>query len=165
MDNRELNKALRDRARDLGLCDKWYDEWDKDCTRQELIEKYLKGIDFCIKHDYPKLYFIKTFFPNEQLAMNGIFVDENIDALNVNTAVALGKSTGTIRYEGQHAGTIYTRHESSIEVTAMEGARVFVEVWDDSKVKVITDEESKAFVYWHGGEIVRSGNVTVRNRR
>lgn len=165
METKELNKSLRLRARELGLCDKWYDGWDKGSTRQELIDKYLEGIDFCIANDYPKLEFIKAQFPQKLLFVNGIFVDDKVDAVNLKTAVLLGESSGKLYYNGLYTGNVYVRHSSVLQIEAVGGARVFVEVYDNALVTVAADSESKVFVYWHGGSVKTDGSVVVRDRR
>jgi len=164
MDSKELNKVLKGRAIELGLCEKWQSEWDKEETKQELIEKYLKGIDFCISHDYPKLEFIKAYFPKNLLFQNGIFVDDKVDAINIKTAVLLGESSGKVRYEGLRAGSVYVRHSSVLRIEAVEGARVFVEIYDDCIVTVTADEHSKVFIYQHGGHVKSDGNVIIRDK-
>ena len=128
MENKELNKALRERARELGLCDQWYKEWDKNSSKQELIKKYLDGIDFCIKHNYPNIEFAKAYFPKNLLRLNCIFIDDRFDIQNANKVVTLGKSSGRIQYEGLMTGDVYVRHQSLVEINAKDGARVFVEV-------------------------------------
>lgn len=168
MEGKELNKVLRDRARVLGLCDQWYDGWDKEETKQELIDKYLKGIDFCIEHDYPRLEFIKAYFPKTLLEKNGIFLDEVFSCGNTasyKTVVALGKSKGMMWYIGPVSRSVYARHNSEVTVKATDGARVFVEAWENSRVRAMADDESKVFVYWHGGEVTSEGNVVVRDKR
>lgn len=165
METKELNKMLRDRARQLGLCDQWYDQWNKNETKQELIEKYLKGIDFCIKHDYPKLDFARAYFPKKLLIGNGIFLDEDVDASNLKTAVLLGESKGVLRYYGPKTGNVYVRHQSELLVEAADGARVFIETYEGCKIHIVAVSNSKVFVYWHGGEVSYEGNVTVRDKR
>lgn len=168
MEGKELNKTLRDRARMLGLCDQWYDAWEKDETKQELIEKYLRGIDFCIAHDYPRLEFIKAHFPKAMLEKNGVFVDEVFSCCNTatyRTVVALGKSRGTLTFDGMTCRSVYARHHTEVTVRATDGAKVFVEAWEDCKVNAYADDESRVFVYWHGGEVTTDGKVTVRDKR
>lgn len=165
MNTKEFNRTLRDRARQLGLCDQWYDQWDRNETKQELIEKYLKGIDFCIKHDYPNLDFVRAYFSKSLLISNGIFLDENVDASNLKTAVLLGESRGVLRYDGLRTGNVYVRHQSELQIEATDGARVFIETYEGCKVHVVATGNSKAFVYWHGGEVTHNGNVTVRDKR
>ena len=165
MNNKELNIVLRNRARDLGLCDKWYEEWDLNSPKELLIEKYIKGIDFCIKNDYPKLDFIKAVVPGQILADNGIFADSSVVRSNMKTAVLLGKSNGIIRYDGLGMGNVYLRHQSELTLEVSGGARVFVEVYDDCRLNVVATGMAKVFVYWHGGKVNASGNVTIRDKR
>ena len=165
MDNKELNIVLRKRARDLGLCDQWYEDWDLNSPKEVLIDKYLKGIDFCIKNDYPNLDFIKAVVPEKMLADNGIFADCSVVKSNMKTAVLLGKSNGIIRYDGLGTGNVYLRHQSELTLEVSGGARVFVEVYDDCRLNVVATGMSKVFVYWHGGKVNASGNVTIRDKR
>ena len=165
MDNKEFNILLRRRARDLGLCDQWYDEWDIETPQEVLIEKYIKGIDFCIKNDYPKLDFIKAYVSSKMLAKHGVFVDGNIVESNAHIAVLLGKSNGIIRYNGLSTGNVYIRHESELTIEATDMAKVFVETYEGCKLKAVATGNSKIFVYWHGGDVNVSGNVTVRDKR
>lgn len=165
MEEKKLNETLREQARGFGLCDKWYDGWDRRSSEQELIDKYLKGIDFCIKHDYPTLSFIKENFNHKRLLMNGIFVDESVDTSNVQTLVLLGNSSGVSRYDGLHVGNIYLRHTSQLTVEASDSAKVFIEAWENCKLRVVATGSSKVFVYWHGGEVTKQGNVIIRDKR
>lgn len=168
MEGKELNKVLKARAIEHGLCDKWQDEWDMHSTRQELIDKFLSGIHFCIEHDYPRLEFVKAHFPTPQLHENGIYVDEAFEcggAERSKTIVAMGKSNGRLRLTGYGTWSVYVLHESCADIQATGGARVFVECWGDSRLSIYADEESKAFVYWHGGSINADGNVIVRDKR
>lgn len=164
MKKKELNTTLRDQARELGLCDEWYKGWKSNETQQELIDRYYKGIDFCIKHDYPRLEFIKKTFPKSLLLENGLFVDENFDASNLRRSVLLGCSKGEMIFYGNISSNVYVRHQSIVNITATDGAKVFVETYEDCKVNVFADEYSKVFVYKHGGEVSHKGNVVVRNR-
>ena len=45
------------------------------------------------------------------------------------------------------------------------GARVFVEIYDGAQLHASADEQSKVFVYDHGGNIETHGNVTIRDKR
>ena len=165
MKEKELNNLLRNKARQLGLCDQWYKDWSDNETMQQLLEKYLRGIDFCIKHDYPNLDFARKVFPKDILIANGIFLDSCIDASNLMRSVALGESIGILRYSGNKTGNIYVRHHSNLRIEVDESSKVFVEAYDNCRVHVVAKGFSKAFVYWHGGEITYEGNVTIRDKR
>lgn len=166
MKDKELNKILRDRARELGLCDKWYKEWKGSSSKQELIEKFLRGIDFCIKNDYPKKEFIKAYFPNGLLRENGVFVDDKISGTNLHRTVLLGETCGELKYDGYEVGKVYVRHQSVVKIVACDRARVFVECYDDTKVDAVATDNARIFVYHHGGDLENiSGNVIVRDRQ
>ena len=57
------------------------------------------------------------------------------------------------------------RHGSKAIVRATNGARAFIECWNECDVEVFADEESRAFVYWHGGKVACEGSVIVRDKR
>ena len=162
---KELNKILRTQARELGLCDEWYDGWEKNESIEELLEKYLKGIDFCIKHDYPNIDFVRAHFPKEELRKKGIFLDDNVDGKNISKAVLLGDSTGVILYNGFASCDLYLRHQSEMVVLATDSSKVFIETYENCKLNVIADKFSKVFIYDHGGDITYQGNVIVRNKK
>ena len=165
MTDKELNKMLRDRARELGLCDQWYNDWKNRSSKQELIEKFLRGIDFCIKNDYPKKEFIKAYFPKELLRENEVFVDDKIGETNLHRTVLLGTTEGELKYDGYSVGKVYVQHQSVVKITACDRARVFVECYDDTKVEADAKDDSRIFLYQHGGNAEISGNVIVRDRR
>jgi len=162
MNNLALNRTLREQARNLGLCDQWYKDWGMLESRQQLIEKYIRGIDFCIKHDYPSLDFARENFPLHLRLSNGIFIDDNVDASNLKIAVLLGKSEGDLRYDGLRSCNVYVRHNSKVNIEAKDGAKVFVETYEDCQVETHTDSISKIFVYRHGGTC--TGNAIIKER-
>lgn len=165
METKNLNKTLRDRARELGLCDQWYKEWDKNSTRQELIDKYLNGIDFCIANDYPNIAFIKEYFPDSLLRKNEIYLNGTAEVKNARKVVLLGESKVNAVVDGMVSSDIYVRHGSELNVVATDGARVFVEMYEDSNVKAVADAESKIFIYQHGGYAEGGRNVNIRDKR
>jgi hypothetical protein len=165
MKEKELNNLLRNKARQLGLCDQWYKDWGDNETMQQLLEKYLRGIDFCIKHDYPNLDFARKVFPRDILIANGIFLDSHVDADNLMRSVVIGNSIGVLRYSGNRTGNIYVRHSSEVTIEVKGDSKVFIEAYDHCIVRVVCDKDSKAFVYWHGGSVYSEGNVTIRDKR
>ena len=163
-----ISEELKRQAVSLNLCQEWTDEWKSWEDKQALIDKYLRGIDFCIKHDYPTLSYIKENFEKELLAENRIFADEDLSLNNMSGVyVLLGKCTGSLEIGGFGVCTIYVRHESDVKIRASKLANVFVNVHDRGKVEVEQIGCSKAYVYMHGGECVAkcSGDVVVRQRK
>lgn len=73
-----LNSELRGHAVSYGLCTQWQGDWQNNKSQQELIGMYIRGIDFCIEHDYPTVEYIKGNFDRSLLHQNHIFVDEPV---------------------------------------------------------------------------------------
>ena len=164
MDNKKLNKELRNQARSLGLCDEWYKEWQKNESKQDLIRKYIRGIDFCIMHDYPSLDFARKNFDRRLLCDNGIFLDVMINDKNIPKAILLGNTVGALFYSDDYVGNVYVRHVSNVSIIAKGASKVFVETYENCIVSVKASEEAKVFVYHHSGEISTEGNVVIRER-
>lgn len=146
MDN--LSETLKQQAVDLGLCKPWTEAWG-DCDQQELIDKYVRGIDFCIEHQYPSNEFIKANFARALLNRNLIFVDEHIDMKEARSGVYVinGECSGTIRFPQWAAATIYVRHRSKIRIEADGFTKVFIRVYDGAEVDVSQQGGAIAMVY------------------
>ena len=97
----ELNKKLREKAILYGLCEQWTNDWSENRNKQELIEMWLRGIDFAILHNYPTNEFIKESFSPELLKGNNIFVDCPVGGVNLNhKAVICGDCKGALIFDG-----------------------------------------------------------------
>lgn len=146
MDN--LSETLKQQAVGLGLCKPWTEAWG-DCDQQELIDKYKKGIDFCIDRQYPSNDFIKTNFDRDLLNANLIFVDEYVDMDMAPSGIYIlnGECSGRIRFAPWTAATVYVRHNSKITIVAEDFAKVFVRLYDEAEAVVDSDESAVVKVY------------------
>lgn len=151
MTNKELSIVLRELAcnQPTPLCEKWTDEWKDDAGIDDLLAKYVRGFDFCVKNDYPPLPFIRKHFKKEDLHRHDIYIDEKIDIKDADSGIYifLGKCSGTITFKGFKAATIYTRHYSVIQVRALDCARCFVTEYDSSHAATYSDSVSKVRLY------------------
>lgn len=144
MTDKELNIALREMARQQGLCDEWFSQWSDDSTIDECLERYIKGFDFAVDNDYPTLDFIRRNFKKEVLHRHNIYLDEaaNVSCEN-GIYVFLGNCGGTVNVDGLKAVTILVRHFCAIDVNAYNGAKVFVRYYDKSYGECKADGWSK----------------------
>ena len=151
MDLKELNKTLRADARAKGLCDEWYGEWkEENDSLQQLIDKYIKGFDFCAENRYPSNEFIKENFPQELLRKNNILVDDTYSLLNPKYAVILGSSKTTIRCNGYTVSTVYVFDSADVTLSAKSHAHVIVHVYGpDTRLSVIDESSNKVLVRKH----------------
>ncbi len=144
-----LNEILRREAANLGLCAAWRHNWESDKTPQELIEMYVKGIDFSLLHDWPSVDFIKANFDRELLNRNLVFVDERINLTDASNGVYVlnGECTGTLWFNSWAAATVYVRHDSRVTVIADDYAKVFVRLYDNADVDAVELDNAVVKVY------------------
>ena len=136
MDGKQLSITLRTSARKLGLCDEWYNAWSESSTQQELINKYLRGIDFALANNWPSNDFIKENFDKDLLLKNGILVNGVYSFLNPRTCVVLGDSQAKIRLNGNTISVIYVRGTSDVDVIVHTNEKVIIHTFDSATVMV-----------------------------
>ena len=143
-----LSETLKKQAVNLGLCRPWTEAWG-DCDQQELIDKYKKGIDFCIDKQYPSNEFIKANFDRALLNANLIFVDEHIRLDDAPSGIYIlnGECSGSIRFAPWTAATVYVRHTSNVRIIAGDFAKVFVRLYDEAEVETEAEESAVVRVY------------------
>lgn len=164
MDNEELSRVAKERAVGLGLCEEWTMCWGNP-DRQGLLDKYLHGIDFCIKHDYPGAGFLKENFGLDLLHRNQIFVDENVHLRNLQGMVVLnGGCSGVLLFDGLSVCDLYVLNDSDVTVDCGHLSKVFINVYGHGKVDVTQRDAASVYVYLHGDDcrVSAKGDVLTR---
>lgn len=144
-----LSETLKQQAVNLGLCKPWTEAWTDNCDQQELIDKYKKGIDFCLDRDWPSNDFIKANFDRDLLNANLIFVDEYVDMDMAPSGIYIlnGECSGTIRFQQWAAATIYVRHNSKVNIVASDFAKIFVRIYDEAQTVYEVKENAVVRIY------------------
>lgn len=157
-----LSNKLKKQAVSLGLCEKWTNGWGNP-SKDELVEKYIKGIDFCIEHNYPGNDFIKKHF-GVTAEKYGIFTDKFIELYNPDITVLNGSCVGSIVFDGYSVGTIYIRHDSNVRIVCRDQAFISIRLYDKAFVSLINDR-AKVYLYQYGGGFCISGSeVVIRDK-
>lgn len=161
---KNLSDKMKNEAVSLGLCAQWTAEWKNNSTKDEMVEKFVRGIDFCIGRDWPSTKDMKKYF-GDVMHNHGVYVDENVEAMNPKTLILNGACVANVCYDGTSTGEIYVRHSSSLYLKVKGLSRVFVNLLDGGELHVACEEGTKCFVYQYGGKVVKkSGSVTIRDR-
>lgn len=148
MNGKELSISLREMARAQGLCDQWYGEWKDNTDVDALLDKFVRGQDFCILNDYPSLEFIRNNFRKEDLHRNHIYVDDDVKLkAESGTYIFLGDCTGSIDVGGFRVTTIYARHNSNLSVHGEGNAKVFISLYEHGNVSPLAYDDAKVRVY------------------
>ena len=163
--DRDLSLEMKSQAISLGLCKMWTDEWKDNTSKEELVNKFIAGLDFCIEHNWPSVPDMKRLFGGV-MQKQGVFADERATVKDAQMTVLNGTCDCSATFDGCASGDIYVRHRSTLRLKAAGNARVFVTVLDDSSIDVATDETAKVFVYRHDNGTVKKsfGNVVVRDK-
>lgn len=162
-----IGKDIARIAKSHNICQEWHDRILTTKEKEELIEMYLKGIDFCMEYDFPPLDFVKKNFTG-LMEEYGIYADTTFDSDFKKKVVVLGDCNGTVTAGGYRTCEVFVRHISRVKVMATDHAFVVVNVYDKAEVEISASDESKVCVYgWikHPEtqvKITKEGNARVK---
>lgn len=159
-----LSDEMKISARTIGLCDEWYGEWKDNSSKDEMIQKFVRGIDFCIEHDFPSVKIMKERF-GDRMHYHGVYADEKVTLNNDIKVILNGSCDAKAEYNSHGTGDIYVRHNSILHIEACDNARVFINVYDNAKVDAVQSGKAKIFVYLHGGSCTHGDGVKIRDKR
>lgn len=158
-----VSEMLKEQAVNLGLCVAWAKEWGSP-TKEQLVDMYIKGLDFCILHNYPSNEFIKNNF-GKIAEDKGVFTDAKVDLLNPSITILNGNCTGQVVLTGFASRDIHVRHNSNVKIIVRDFAKAFVRVYDKGHAVIENESDSRSFLYQKGGTATVSGDVKIRNYR
>jgi hypothetical protein len=154
----KIAKELAKEAKKNGICDTWYNELKILEDKRAMVQMYLNGIDFCLANDYPDNEYIRANFKG-MMEEFGVFLDDNIDLVNVKKCVALGATKGRIEVNGFGVSEIFVKHESALNITAKDNAFVMIDVFDDGVVMIDAQDNAKICVNKYGNARIHSNKV------
>lgn len=159
-----LSEELKSKAISLGLCQQWQSEWGKP-NKKELINKFVKGIDFAIAHDFPSVEFINANFTKQEMRECGVFCDDDT-FVKAPTMVFMGESKGEVNFGDFDVTTVYVRHNSNLHITISRYASVIIKVFDNAKVFVDNKGfyKSRIYNYSDDSKVTYYGSVLVKKR-
>jgi hypothetical protein len=133
----ELQELLKTQAIELGLCQQWQDEWGTPDV-DALCDKFIRGIDFCIKHDFPKVVEINYHFHREDLERNGIFTQPGVIARSEGQkhVITMGESVVDVFVPDYSICDIYIRHNSKVNLHAGANSFVYFTILDNGKITI-----------------------------
>ncbi len=160
--SKNISKELKEQAIKLGLCSQWQEKWHKK-TKDELVEMYIRGIDFAIDNDWPTCDYMKRHF-NGIMQRHGVFVDDVINRQNLRQCICNGNTRGIIEYNSYSVGSLYIRHNSNVHIKVKDNAMISIELYDNAVVHVENTGNKAVTIYRHGGQVNSSGIVLVKNK-
>lgn len=137
MKTMQLQEFLKQEAIKLGLCQQWQDEWGNPDV-DELCQKFIRGQDFCIKHDFPNVGHIREYFKREDLERNGIYCQPDVVASSVGqkNVIAMGNAMVDVYVQEDSICDIYVRHDSKVNLHVGDRAFVYVTMRDNGELEI-----------------------------
>ncbi len=154
MNEKELNKTLRESAISCGLCAQWQKEWENDWDMERRFSQFFRGLDFFLKHRFMTNQFIKDNFSEYARRSHNVIVDDEYSLANPRQALVAGESNTTIKIDAWSVSTIYVLDSSFAKVTAKDSSFVMVHVLDNAQVNIEKKDFAKVFVYLHSKDAV-----------
>lgn len=151
----DLNKELRNQAVTLGLCQDWQNLWKKDWSKEKMVERMYKGLDFCLKYHYPSNDFILKHFDQDFRRQSNVFVNDKYSVCNPKQSLVLGTSEVTFRYNAGWSGSINVRDNAKAKIYARNRSFVIVHIYDNAYVEA--EQKDKATIVL----VKHSQNVTI----
>lgn len=149
-----LSRTLAKEAKKKGICKEWLAALRSLNDREAMVDMYLRGIDFCLRNDYPTNNFIKAHFADIAPRM-GVFVDSEISVENSPKCVCLGATFGVVKTNNFNVTEIFAKHHTELNVVAADNAFVMIDVFDNSVVNIHAHDRAKVCVnkYGDGGRV------------
>lgn len=151
-----------------GLCRLWQMKLKPDLEVDALADLYIRGIDFCIKNDYPTLDFMRTNFKGKCEAY-GVYVDDEVVERNRKDIVLNGDCKAMLEYDGFAVSSIYIRDNSKASVSVCDHAIVTIDVFDNSYLVVsVAGSDAEVLVNVYGNatvETVGDGVKVIRTNK
>lgn len=129
-----------------------------------MADKLFEGINFCMKHHWPKNDYIRENFTEEFRHSHAILADDRYSLLNPPKALVLGKSESTIRFNGMSQGDVYIRDNANVTITAKGRSSVYVKVYENACIKAFAEDMARIVIVRcsPNAAIEQRGHVFVR---
>ena len=143
----------------------WQMKLKQGLSVQSLVELFIRGIDFCIKKDYPTLGFMRKNFKGTCEAY-GAYVDDEVVERNRQNVVLNGDCKAMLEYDGYVVSNIYIRHNSKAAVSVGDHAVVTIDAFDNSYLAIaVAGSDARVFVNVYGNakvETVAGTGIKIR---
>ncbi len=148
-----LPKELAKQAKKKGICEEWYNQLKSLNDKDAMADMYLRGIDFCLRNDYPSNDFIQKHF-GDVAPKHGVFVDAAVDVTNRPKCVCLGACSGRVKVDGFNVCEVFVKHDSELNIIVKDNAFVMVDIFDNANVMIHAYDRAKVCVKRYGGNVI-----------
>lgn len=139
-----MNELLKGIYR-IGVCDLWSKRITGNETEEQLLKLFSREPqiqEFCFSNDFPGLDWLKR---NADIAEKyGVIVNREITSMDPFFVAAFGSAKINLHCSQYCACCAAARHDATINITAIAGAIVHIDLYDNAKVnKIVVPEGVK----------------------
>lgn len=131
---------FKKQAVSLGLCQEWQDSWEES----GLIEKYLHGITWCMRNEFPSLKDMKRY--DEALLRNGVYNNKRTEVICDREMYVFNASEIDFTIDEYKVCRIYAGRGSKVRVTIKDHAILYIDNYNSS-IEVIKGENAKCVIW------------------
>ena len=124
----------------LGLCQEWQNNWEET----GLVDKYIRGITWCMRNEFPSLSDMKKY--GDALLRNGIYNQKTADIKCDRDMYVFNDSKINFTIDGYSVCRIYVGRGSVVNVNVKDHAILYVDNYD-STVNVAKEESARCVVW------------------
>ena len=132
----ELTKQLKADGIAKGLCEQYQGLLERCDNTEKMVRLFFRGIDFCIKNDYPTLDFMRKHFKGKSGPYGGYIDDEVQDLKNAENVVLNGDCKAMLEYDGYSVCNLFARHNTQGSVNVSGYAVLNIDAFDNSNLVV-----------------------------
>lgn len=164
----ELVNQIKQDGIAKGLCREWQNKLKPGTSMETLVTLFIRGIDFCVKNDFPTLEFMRMHFKGK-CEPYGAFVDDVLEKRNAPDVILNGNCSAKLVYDGYSVCRAVVRHTSNACVTVFGHACVTIDVFDCAKLNlVVVGTQAKVLVYQYGNSRVNyngsHAKIVIKNK-
>lgn len=115
----------------------------------ELLQLYIKNIDYSIESKLLTPEFLKSNASLGQLNHAGIYVDTSGSIINPGTLVLLGSGVVKTLHSDYNVSRIYTAQSTKLTVDACGNSHVTIDAYGDSEVIIHEHDKAHVFITLH----------------
>ncbi len=146
----ELKEQLNADGKAKGLCRDYQRRIKASGSIGDLVWLFIRGIDFCVKNDYPTLEFMREHFKGKSEPYGG-YVDDDIDVRNKPELVLNGHCRAFLEYDEYSVARIVARHTSECAINVSEHAIVTIDAFDNVNLTVaVAGTDAQVYVNKYG---------------
>ena len=160
----DLNDYILAKAIENKICKPWAAKIAKAKNTDELMEMYVRGIDFCLDNNFPSNDDLRRLSGgiNNQY---GVYIDQEIKITDRPFLVLLGECAGEINCTGFSVTKLHTKHSSHVRVNAQGNAVVAIDCFDQSFLDIHAGDQSTVLISVYGNaEVIHTstGNARIK---